>query len=89
MELEIDQLSIVDFNITEISIKDLRIDESKKLMLLGDNSAELSIKDLSGGIHAKYSYVSDPRIFEDAGEFDFNIKSASFTANGTTLIDES
>ena len=44
------------------------------------------INNFTGDIHSSYMYISDPPIFADIGDFDFNINSSSFMTNFTTEI---
>lgn len=47
------------------------------------------INNFTGDIHSSYMYISDPPIFADIGDFDFNINSSSFMTNFTTEMNSS
>lgn len=48
MELEIDELMIIDFNLTNLRLQDLKIDNKKQLIILGNDTIKLEISDFSG-----------------------------------------
>lgn len=69
MVAEIDELIQVEFLITDIRVKSLKLDPNHKLMQLGDKSVIFSVKDFTLDLHANYDYISDPRVFDDTGSF--------------------
>ena len=87
--INIPDLIEFDFNITDISIKDMKLDNKSKLIELGDNQIILNIKNFTGDFHSSYMYISNPPMFADIGDFDFNITNFGFMTDFKTNMTDS
>ena len=67
-----------DFNITNLKIKDLKLDPSCKLMELFNDRLVFSFRNFTGNFGFGYMYISDPPIFADIGDFDLNVANTTF-----------
>jgi hypothetical protein len=67
-----------DFNVTGFKISDLSLDPTCKLMELFNDRLVFSFRNFTGNFGFSYMYISDPPIFADIGDFDFNLDNTTF-----------
>ena len=58
-------------DIDNVTIENLHLNSSNKLMVLGDDEATISIDDFEGHVLLNYSFITDPPLFADIGSFAF------------------
>jgi hypothetical protein len=71
--LGIQDLIDFDFNISNKKISHLSLNDSKDLVKLYDDRLVFGVQNLTADVGFSYMYVSDPPIFADIGDFDWNI----------------
>ena len=73
----------VTMNLTDFEMSNWSLDNSRKLMnLVGNDHAIFSFKDFTGGIKANYMFITDPPLFADIGQINFQNPNTTFSVNG-------
>lgn len=53
-------------------LKDMRLDTTEKLVILGDNNTvTLNLKNFKGEMNASYMYITEPPLLADVGDFNW------------------
>lgn len=60
----------------------MRIGTDEKLVILGeDNFMTLNLRNLTGEMNSSYMYITDPPVFADVGDFDWDFNDTSLLAS--------
>ena len=86
--ITIPDLLKIDFNVTELQLNNLSIDNTFKLLELFDGGAVFGLKNLTGNVNFDYQYVTDPPILADIGEFNLDLANFTTKINTTQYYDQ-
>lgn len=87
--INVADLFTVEAEISNLFIKNFSLDNTHKLMQLGDNQAVFSIADLVGHVEFDYSYLTDPPLLADIGTFHFDLAKTNLTVDASTNMEPS
>lgn len=86
--LDIPGLIRVDFNVTDINIRNCSINPDYRMADLGDDQARFEIFDLKGKLNAKYMFITTPPLMADVGDFLIELQNTTAMVNFTAYFDE-
>ena len=79
----------INISLWEFYLKDMRLDTSEKLVILGENnSVTLNLQNFRGEMNASYMYITDPPLLADVGDFDWQFNDTSLKLGGILYLND-